>query len=390
MIYKTKMQEGLINTILENELDNKYPGVHYFELTNADYFIRDEDDDPNVPLDVIVHEARHYRISREYRLTKCSMGELKNIMSKSRTELIEIDSAEQAKKTEAQLFFNRSEATANFEHWGRAAYWSAEEATALSFGKNPKRVTKHNLIELALGMSPFVQTFKDRLFLIERAVQHGDLDEQIVPARLLMWLQENDLSIAEEWSSWSNQNHTEISSHISPRVSTKRFSELDSLEWGEITLTLLSGGHLQISARDVTKKVPLDDLDLMNRTTNKPNRLFTLLTAFARKRGTLEITSKPKDQASDLRNSLKAFFALTTNPIPAEGRHWALRFKLIDQRDAPDKRAKAKALRKTVAFDENDLSHQISSETVSRDNSDEYPHDDETDATAEWIEENDN
>ena len=45
-----------------------------------------------------------------------------------------------AEEKERQMFFNLQSAMADADHWCRAAYWSLDEATALSFGRAPEIV----------------------------------------------------------------------------------------------------------------------------------------------------------------------------------------------------------------------------------------------------------
>jgi hypothetical protein len=202
----------------------------------------------------------------------------------------------------------------------------------------------------------------------------------IAPENLVLWANHLGLDVPGA-----------IKGLVEDQGGPQTFKEIKNLNWENVTLTLLSGGHIEASTPVLTKKVPLADMGLINRTTNKPNTLFTLLTDFAKSRqGTLEINSKPKDHAYGLRKELKAFFPITSNPISAEGRYWVPRFNLIDKRDAPDKRAKEKALRKTVTFDENNLAHQLSSETVSGSNLSEYPYDDESGEAGAWLKEKNN
>ena len=47
---------------------------------------------------------------------------------------------ENAMREEADRFFNRPHAKADFEHWSRASYWTIDEAVALALGREPKVV----------------------------------------------------------------------------------------------------------------------------------------------------------------------------------------------------------------------------------------------------------
>ena len=42
---------------------------------------------------------------------------------------------------ERKLVFNKPEAEADFEYWALASFWTLDEVTALSFGKDPRFVT---------------------------------------------------------------------------------------------------------------------------------------------------------------------------------------------------------------------------------------------------------
>jgi len=295
---------------------------------------------------------------------------------------------------EQQLFLNRAESVADqatWDHWTRMATWTSPQATALSLDRKPERVTlqiAHKFQE----QSTFARAFIARHDLIHNAIISGTLlvtrttaesgiyPPLIAPENLVLWANHLGLDVPGA-----------IKGLVEDQGGPQTFKEIKNLNWENVTLTLLSGGHIEASTPVLTKKVPLADMGLINRTTNKPNTLFTLLTDFAKSRqGTLEINSKPKDHAYGLRKELKAFFPITSNPISAEGRYWVPRFNLIDKRDAPDKRAKEKALRKTVTFDENNLAHQLSSETVSGSNLSEYPYDDESGEAGAWLKEKNN
>ena len=300
--------------------------------------------------------------------------------------------------------FDDPKYNANFRHWLQMPVWTAHEAITLSLGKDPRKIQRDNAIQSHHYGEPevtFRTQYADRFEILDRSLSELGVGSanplyrylaKVEPDTFVCWAKGKDWELPKELEELAIATDLLSAESSNP----EEFKNVEGLNWGDITLTLLSGDHIEISARDLTRKVPLGDLGLINRTTNKPNRLFTLLTAFAKnRRGILEITSKLKDQAYDLRKALKAFFPITTNPIPAEGRYWVPRFNLVDKRDAPDKRAKEKAFRRTVSYDDTDLAHQRSSTQDSGSGPDpgydldEYPHDDETDRTAEWLKKND-
>ncbi len=308
-------------------------------------------------------------------------------------------------RREGAVSFDTGLREADFEYWLEFRTWTVHQAIVLSLGKDPRAVSFETASKGRRAgdhESIFLNDYKPRLEVILNWIGSSELPSsggvlyphlsQIDPKEFVNWATSRGWGLPKELEGLANATDLLSDEASNP----EEFKNVEGLNWEDITLTLLSGDHIEISARDLTRKVPLGDLGLINRTTNKPNRLSTLLTAFAKnRRGTLEITSKLKDQAYDLRKALKAFFPITTNPIPAEGRYWVPRFNLVDKRDAPDKRAKEKAFRRTVSYDDTDLAHQRSSTQDSGSGPDpgydldEYPHDDETDRTAEWLKKND-
>lgn len=87
---------------------------------------------------------------------------------------------------EKKRFFNRPTADADFAHWASASYWTLDEATALSFGKDP-RVVSWKAIEPHVQISPFAKSFEARRDLIYRAGVMGQLAKQTVPSIVLAW-----------------------------------------------------------------------------------------------------------------------------------------------------------------------------------------------------------
>lgn len=94
--------------------------------------------------------------------------------------------AERLKQEEASRFFNRATAQADFSHWSKTAYWTLEEAVALSFGKSP-RIVNWKTIETHVGVSPFVVSYRNLRDLAFRAKHMGQLYDPVVPGFYLAW-----------------------------------------------------------------------------------------------------------------------------------------------------------------------------------------------------------
>ena len=120
------------------------------------------------------------------------------------------------------------------------------------------------------------------------------------------------------------------------------FEALGANLWNDITLRLLKNDFIEVGGPAKKIKVSLDRLGLMNKTQGKPNVAFDLLLKMAKGR---KVSSEQKHQSSRLRRTLKGKFSLSGDPILfEEQRGYVPNFKIIDDRDAADKRAENEAV----------------------------------------------
>ena len=103
----------------------------------------------------------------------------------------------QAESEEQTRFFNRPYAKADFGHWSKAAYWTLDEAVALSFGKAPERVT-WEAIKPLVDVSPFAYQYWRRRDLALRAAASKQLSERTGPGFFLAWAKRTDLAVPSE------------------------------------------------------------------------------------------------------------------------------------------------------------------------------------------------
>ena len=112
--------------------------------------------------------------------------ELRELLSEEKKKEAD-ESVERLRKEEASRFFNRPEVKADFAHWSKAAYWTLEEAIALSFGKDP-RLVNWKTIEAHANVSPFVAEYRNLRDLASRAKHMGQLYDPVVPGIYLAWV----------------------------------------------------------------------------------------------------------------------------------------------------------------------------------------------------------
>ena len=118
--------------------------------------------------------------------TECAKEEAERL--KGQREL-----QEKVEKQEQARFFNRSGARADTDHWSKAAYWSLDEATALSFGRAPEVVKWENVKNLA-GISAFASQYMRLRDLLLRAKGAEQLFEPIAPGFYIAWAKRNEIS----------------------------------------------------------------------------------------------------------------------------------------------------------------------------------------------------
>ncbi len=104
---------------------------------------------------------------------------------------------ERAEDEDRERFFNQPHSLANFQHWAKAAYWSLEEATALSFGKEPGVVNSKS-IEPLVGIYSFAADYARVRDLVERAKIMGQIDDPVIPGFYIAWAKRRGISYPPE------------------------------------------------------------------------------------------------------------------------------------------------------------------------------------------------
>lgn len=98
---------------------------------------------------------------------------------------------------ENSRFYNLKSANADFEHWSKAAYWTLEEAIALSFGKQPDIVT-WKALEQYKQKSAFVRTYAKRRDLALRATHWKKFGDTIPPVIFIDWCKQLKIELPNE------------------------------------------------------------------------------------------------------------------------------------------------------------------------------------------------
>ena len=98
-----------------------------------------------------------------------------------------------ALKDDDIAFFSFPEADADLQVWRTLPAWSIEEATALSFQKDPAIVNLDSLASYTDTVSLFARAYRFRSKMISRAVQVGELYEPLRPDKFINWCKLNSI-----------------------------------------------------------------------------------------------------------------------------------------------------------------------------------------------------
>ena len=134
------------------------------------------------------------------KLRKEILGYEKEILSLDRPSFEKLYSQileETNQEREQSYFFNQPDAQADVDYWARLSSWKAEEAVALSFGKNPKVVTLKNIVQNGVKDSNFGNEFLGVLEIVTRAVEDGVLDKKLKPSVFLAWAKDLKISVPD-------------------------------------------------------------------------------------------------------------------------------------------------------------------------------------------------
>ena len=180
-----------------------------------------------------------------------------------------------------------------------------------------------------------------------------------------------------------------VSSDTDPFV---EYQEMEKLGWHEVSMSLLAGDHIEISAREKTKRVSYAHMGLVDKRIDKGilNRQGATLLGIAFKERSKD--SQYKKHLSRLRGQLKVLFGIEKNPFHPSSfpnLHFPV-FELNDYRDKADQRAKKRASWRMVSYDDENIQHQMQGSLSwdLQEHNEEYPFDDdlgEGDEADKWI-----
>ena len=134
----------------------------------------------------------------EYReiLLKKPPEEIERLYEKE-LDVFKKEMAEANDAADKRRFFNQPAALApDYPHYFRCAVWSLDAALALSFGRDPERVTINNMTPFA-HVSDFARRYVQRWKEIQTAKTAGQLWDPVLPGTFLAWAINNKIEIPD-------------------------------------------------------------------------------------------------------------------------------------------------------------------------------------------------
>lgn len=98
---------------------------------------------------------------------------------------------------EDDLRFNRFELSVDFPVWTKKAYWTLDEAVAITLGKDPL-FFRWELVEPRVWESPFARKFAQLRDLLLRAMHVGQLQEKFTPREYVAWAHDAEVALPTE------------------------------------------------------------------------------------------------------------------------------------------------------------------------------------------------
>jgi hypothetical protein len=310
-----------------------FPGVGFEEIK---YPFRDGSAKSVRDVDDLVAKAMLARHDNKLLLDKMTLDQLTERCKKLEADSLALPHNERESLKEQQYFFNRPEANADYPQSAGMAYWTVEEAVALSYGKSPHKVTAERLSRLVGLMHQFPGEYINRVDQVQRAVHTGDLSEPIKPSGFITWASGVGLTCPPRLLQLVRSTYTPQTRATPPTCS--------NLNWDEITITFLKDNLIEIDIREKVTRYSAEVLGLLNKTSGGLTKGGVFLLGLAQGLRDKSTPALHKKMVSNLRKTLKGYFRIDTDPIPYEGGlGYRSRIHLQDKTKAADKRAEAQS-----------------------------------------------
>lgn len=146
-------------------------------------------------------EANQFRL----KLQQSSDEELQGYIDEGKALVRKLARAREESEL-AKPFYDHTDAEVDLEHWSRVAYWTLDEAAALSLGKDPRKVDSQKLRGLGRE-TRFSIDYAARLQILERAHSVGQLRLHTPLTMFLLWIERTKFTMPETLIEAANVIH---------------------------------------------------------------------------------------------------------------------------------------------------------------------------------------
>ena len=121
----------------------------------------------------------------------------------------------------------------------------------------------------------------------------------------------------------------------------RSLSDLNISTWEDLRLRFLKDKFIKVGGLEKSMRLSLAGMSLLDRTTGQENKACVALLQMANR---VIVTTNEKHTVSNLRQLLRNLFGLSSDPFHIERGRYVPNFKLLNARDAADRRAKKRAV----------------------------------------------
>lgn len=289
-----------------------------------------------------------------------------------------------------------NEVSVDWAYWRQVPALTAQEFCILRLLHDPRHFESEKTFTFGGAGKSLGELVDDDVRIIERT-----LDPDIIKPipEWIAWAQLQNWDMPSYFRDYEKNGGTFITAQDLPGTHDlklagnrcKVFRAMEKLTADEVSMTFvgdknesgMGNNMLEISARGVTRRVPLAELDLVDRRNSHLNRQGVILLGMAQNKKLSRNQANIK-KISRLREIFFAHLGISNDPFMAyrEGTGWEPLFNIKDLRGAADDRARKEGERKSISLDElTGSGHQFSDTNESNN-----PDNDSADA---WLKKND-
>lgn len=98
---------------------------------------------------------------------------------------------------EEKFAFNQARASADYDYWGKIAYWQLEEGTALLLGRSPEFASV-KACNPCTQVSSFAHSYMRLYEMVKRAAAAQQISNPLIPGTFLAWAKRTNIDVPDD------------------------------------------------------------------------------------------------------------------------------------------------------------------------------------------------